>query len=125
MFHLSKYFSGKGLNLTCENLTKYPCVKSYKVPVIQKYDFIIADLENLLHQESDLFNFGRALKQNGTLILRNKNTHEESYNEVFYHVDLLHSISTDLINFESDERYNYFVFKKKKKTDSIFLGAYS
>ena len=116
MFHLSKYFSGKGLNLTCENLTKYPCVKSYKVPVIPKYDFIIADLENLLHQESDLFNFGRALKQNGTLILRNKNTHEESYNEVFYHVDLLHSISTDLINFESDERYNYFVFKKKKKT---------
>jgi len=125
MFHLSKYFSGKGLNLTCENLTKYPCVKSYKVPVIPKYDFIIADLENLLHQESDLFNFGRALKQNGTLILRNKNTHEESYNEVFYHVDLLHSINTDLINFESDESYNYFVFKKKKKTDSIFLGAYS
>lgn len=125
MFFLSKYFTGKGLNLTSEKLSKYPCVKNYSVPVAPKYNFIVADFENLIHQECDLFNFSRALKHLGTLIIRQQITHEECYNEVLYHVSLLNSANSNLISFESDEEYNYFVFRKEKQTDSIFLGAYS
>ena len=50
---------------------------------------------------------------------------EQCYNEVLYHADLLHKINTNLINFESDEVYNYFIFRKETKKDSLFLGAYS
>ena len=125
MFFLSKYFTGKGLNLSEENISKYPRVNTYKVSVIPKYNFIVVDFEKILHQESDLFNFGRALKDFGVLIIRQKITHEECYNEVLYHTDLLHKINTNLISFEYKEEYNYFVFRKEKKKDSLFLGAYS
>ena len=125
MFFLSKYFTGKGLNLSEENISKYPRVNTYKVSVIPKYNFIVVDFEKILHQESDLFNFGRALKDFGTLIIRQKITHEECYNEVLYHTDLLHKTNTNLISFEYKEEYNYFVFRKETKKDSLFLGAYS
>jgi len=125
MFFLSKYFTGKGLNLTSENLSKYPSVSSYKIPIVPKYNFIVADFEKIYHQESDLFTFGRILKHFGSLIIRQKITHEECYNEVLYHVDLLHKTNTNLICFESDDEYNYFVFRKEKKMDSMFVGAYS
>ena len=125
MFFLSKYFTGKGLNLTSENLSKYPSVSSYKIPIVPKYNFIVTDFEKIYHQESDLFTFGRILKHFGSLIIRQKITHEECYNEVLYHVDLLHKTNTNLICFESDDEYNYFVFRKEKKMDSMFVGAYS
>ena len=125
MFFLSKYFTGKGLNLSEENISKYPKVNTYKVAVIPKYNFVLVDFEKIHHQESDLFNFGRCLKDFGVLIIRQKITHEECYNEVLYHTDLLHKINTNLINFESDEVYNYFIFRKETKKDSLFLGAYS
>jgi ADP-heptose:LPS heptosyltransferase len=125
MFFLSKYFTGKGLNLTSENISKYPSVSSYKISIVPKYNFIIADFNKIPHQESDLFTFGRTLKHSGVLIIKQKITHEECYNEVLYHVDLLHKTNTNLINFESDEEYNYFVFRKEKIMDSLFVGAYS
>ena len=125
MFFLSKYFTGKGLNLSSENLSKYPRVSSYKIPITPKYNFILADFEKIFHQESDLFTFGRVLKLSGVLIIRQKISHEECYNEVLYHVDLLHKVNTNLIKFESDDEYNYFVFRKEKKMDSLFVGAYS
>jgi hypothetical protein len=125
MFFLSKYFTGKGLNLTSENLLKYPRLSSYKIPLIPKYNFIFADFEKITHQESDLSTFGRILLLFGVLIIRQKITHEESYNEVLYHTDLLYKVNTNLINFESDEEYNYFVFRKEKKMDSMFVGVYS
>jgi hypothetical protein len=42
-----------------------------------------------------------------------------------YHTDLLYKVNTNLVNFESDEEYNYFVFRKEKKMDSMFVGVYS
>lgn len=125
MFFLSKFFTGKGLNLTSENFSKYPSSSTYKISVVPKYNFIVADFEKIIHQESDLLTFGRTLKYFGVLIIRQKITHEECYNEVFYHIDLLHKASTNLISFESDDEYNYFVFRKEKKMDSLFVGAYS
>ena len=125
MFFLSKYFTGKGLNLSEENISKYPKVNTYKVPVIPKYNFIVVDFEKILHQESDLFNFGRALKETGVLIIRQKITHEECYGEVLYHADLLHKINTSLISFEPNEEHNYFIFRKESRKQSLFLGAYS
>jgi hypothetical protein len=125
MFFLDKYFSGKGLNLTRDNILKYPRSNTYKIPVIAKYNFVAVDFEKIFHQESDLFTFGKILKNHGHLIIRQKITHEECYSEVFYHVNLLNKADTNLIKFESDEEYNYFIFKKEKKKDSMFLGAYS
>jgi hypothetical protein len=125
MFLFSKYFTGKGLNLSEENISKYPKVTTYKVSVTPKYNFILVDFEKILHQESDLFNFGRCLKEFGVLIIRQKITHEECYDEVLYHVDLLHKINTNLISFEGEGEYNYFIFRKESKKESLFLGAYS
>lgn len=125
MFFLSKYFTGKGLNLSEENISKYPKVNNYKVPVIPKYNFIVVDFEKILHQESDLFNFGRALKESGVLIIRQKITHEECYGEVLYHAELLHKINASLISFEPEGEHNYFIFRKESKKQSLFLGAYS
>jgi hypothetical protein len=125
MFFLSKYFTGKGLNLSEENISKYPKVNNYKVPVIPKYNFIVVDFEKILHQESDLFNFGRALKEAGVLIIRQKITHEECYGEVLYHAELLQKINASLISFEPEGEHNYFIFRKESKKQSLFLGAYS
>lgn len=125
MFFLSKYFTGKGLNLSEENISKYPKANNYKVPVIPKYNFIVVDFEKILHQESDLFNFGRALKEAGVLIIRQKITHEECYGEVLYHAELLHKINASLISFEPEGEHNYFIFRKESKKQSLFLGAYS
>lgn len=125
MYPFSKYLTKKGLNLSSIELSKYPKVSNYKVPVCSKYNFIIVDFDKILHQESDLHNFGSSLKNFGTLIIIQKVTHEECYNEVLYHVDLLNRTNTNLISFEGDEEYNYFIFRKEKKTESVFLGAYS
>jgi hypothetical protein len=125
MFSLNKHLTGKGLNLTSVNLAKYPSVSSYKVPVCPKYNFVILDLDKLTHQESELHSLAKGLLHFGYLIIRQKITHEECYNEVFYHIDLLQNANSNLISFDSDEEYNYFVFRKEKKADSLFLGAYS
>lgn len=125
MFFLEKYFSGKGLNLTKEPFLKLPCLSSYKIPVAAKYNFIAVDFEKIFHQESDLFTFGKILKIGGHLVIRQKITHEECYNEIFYHSELLNSAELSLIKFEDDEEYNYFVYRKQKNRESIFLGAYS
>ena len=125
MFFFDKFFSGKGLNFTDINLSKYPPVKTYKVSVIPKYDFILADFAKFIHIESDLINLARCLKFDKHLIIIQSISHEENYNEVFYHKDLLYKNNLELINFESDETFNYFVFKKKEPKDSIFLGVFS
>lgn len=125
MFYFDKFFSGKGLNLTDINFSKYPPSEAYKVSIVPKYDFILADFAKLSHQESDLINLARSLKFDSYLIIIQTISHEENYNEVFYHKDLLYEYNLVLINFESDETYNYYIFKKKERKDSIFLGFYS
>lgn len=125
MYFFTAYFNGKGLNLTSVNLSKYPSQESYKIPVVPKYDFIAADFEKIFHLECDLINFSRAIKNNGFLIIRQEITHQECYEQIFYYTDLLNKAGSSLIKFESDDTHNYFVFKKQKNADSLFVAAYT
>lgn len=123
MFFLDKYFKGKGLNLTDFNLTKYPSTSNYLVSVRPKYSFILSDFEKLTHKEIDLLNFSRLLINNGFLIIRKSKKYINCYNEIYYYRELLSKHSLFLISFEEDENVQYFVFKKQKLKQTVYLGV--
>lgn len=125
MFFLDEYLIGKGLNFTDIYNNKCKKIEEYSVRVIPFYNFVLCDFEKLVNKENELVNFSHSLNNNGYLIIRQKNTHEECYEEIFFYNELLNSYSLSLKLFESDEDYNYFIFKKIKIKQSLFIGTVS
>lgn len=125
MFFLDKFLIGFGLNFTDIYSNKTGDVKNYTIDLIPKHDFVLCDFENLKHTESELTNYSHAIKVNGFLIIRQKNTHEECYNEIFFYNEILDYRGMSLVKFEIEEKYCYYVFKKVKKIDSLFIGIVS
>ncbi len=123
MFFLDKFLVGFGLNFTDIYNNKTSKVKNYAIDLIPKHDYILCDFENLRHTESELTNYSHAVKINGFLIIRQKNAHEECYNEMFFYNEILDSKGMSLIKFEVEENYCYYIFKKVKKLESLFIGA--
>lgn len=123
MFFLDKYITGTGLNFTNLYNNKVSKVKNYSIQLIPKYNFVICEFEELQHTESELTNYAHSIKLGGYLIIRKKYTHEECYNEIYFYNDILDSLGLNLINYEVEDNYCCFIFKKVKKLKSLFVGA--